>query len=138
MPKNLTLKVDFKSRDERHENWRGGGRGGGAAVGDPLLRVRQYDPAVVEQLRVLRFFRSAGISTEAIAAMFAGDAPHTKARNRHEIVLKRTAELDELIVEARRMKRRLTKLLVCKCRGDMKRCVIFREKRIAWDRLRLC
>jgi DNA-binding transcriptional MerR regulator len=100
--------------------------------------IRDYDPAVVEQLRVLRFFRSAGLSTEAIAAMFAGGSPVAKARNRHEIVVKRMAELDELIAEARMMKRRLTKLLACECEGNTKRCVIFKEKRSAWSRRRAC
>ncbi|HVR46541.1 MAG TPA: MerR family transcriptional regulator [Candidatus Binatia bacterium] len=100
--------------------------------------VREYGPEVVEQLRVLRFFRSAGVSTQAIAVMFAGASPVTKARNRHEIVLKRMAELDEVITEARRMRRRLTKLLACDCRGDTKRCVIFKEKRPDWSRRRVC
>jgi MerR family redox-sensitive transcriptional activator SoxR len=99
--------------------------------------IREYDPAVVEQLRVLRFFRSAGISTEAIAAMFVAGSSAARARNRHEIVLKRMAELDELVAEAHRMKRRLTKLLACECHGDLKRCVIFKEK-ATWNRRRLC
>ena len=100
--------------------------------------IREYDPAVIEQLRVLRFYRSVGISTEAIATMFAGDSALTKARNRHDIVLRRMAELDDVIVEARRMKRRLSKLLACECEGDMKRCVIFKEKSTAWSKRRAC
>ena len=98
--------------------------------------IREYDPAAVEQLRVLRFFRSAGVSTEAIAAMFSGDSTR-RARNRHAVVLKRMAELDELIADARQMKRRLTELLACECRGDTKRCVIFKERR-ASNRRRAC
>lgn len=90
--------------------------------------IREYDPGVVEQLRVLRFYRSVGISTESLAAMFADDAPIAKAQNRHAIVLRRMAELDEVIVRARQMKRRLVKLLACECEGDTRRCVIFREK----------
>jgi DNA-binding transcriptional MerR regulator len=87
--------------------------------------IRDYEPAVIEQLRVLRFFRSVGISTEDIASMFAGGPALTRSRNRHAIVLRRMAELDDVIGEARRMKRRLTKLLECECHGDTKRCVIF-------------
>jgi MerR family redox-sensitive transcriptional activator SoxR len=100
--------------------------------------IRDYDPAVVEQLRVLRFFRSVGISTEAIASMFAGESPVTRSRNRHAVVLRRMEELDDVIGEARRMKRRLTKLLACECHGDAKRCVIFREKGMAWSKRSIC
>jgi MerR family redox-sensitive transcriptional activator SoxR len=90
--------------------------------------VRVYDRGIIEQLRVLRFFRSAGVSTEALAGMFAGDNAIAKTQSRHAIVFKRIGELDELIAEARSMKRRLKKLLDCRCEGDAKRCVIFKEK----------
>lgn len=89
--------------------------------------IRDYDLAIVEQLRVLRFYRSVGISTEAIAAMFAESSAQAKAQNRHAIALRRMAELDEVIAQARQMKRRLTKLLACECQGNTKRCIIFRE-----------
>lgn len=100
--------------------------------------IRDYDPSVVEQLRVLRFLRSVGISTEDIAATFAGGSAVTRSRNRHAVVLRRMGELDDVIGEARRMKRRLTKLLECECHGDTKRCVIFREKRTAWTKRSIC
>lgn len=89
--------------------------------------IREYDSGAVEQLRVLRFFRSVGISTEAIAAMFAENSAQAKAQNRHAVVLDRLAELDGVIAQAHQMKRRLRKLLACECQGDVKRCVIFRS-----------
>jgi len=88
--------------------------------------VRDYDRAIVEQLRILRFFRSAGFSTGALAVMFAGETPVATAKNRHAIVLKRVDELDDLILQARTMKQRLKKLLDCNCQGDRKRCIIFK------------
>jgi DNA-binding transcriptional MerR regulator len=100
--------------------------------------IRQYDARIVEQLRVLRFFRSAGMSTEAIASIFADGTTAAKTRNRHAIVLKRMAELDEVIVQARRMRRRLTKLLACECHGEPRHCVIFKEKPVAYGRRRAC
>jgi MerR family redox-sensitive transcriptional activator SoxR len=93
--------------------------------------VREYDRGIVEQLRVLRFFRAAGISTDALATMFAGESVSARAQSRHAIVIKRMDELDELIVQARAMKRRLKNLLDCQCQGDLKRCVIFKEERRA-------
>ena len=88
--------------------------------------IRVYDRSIVEQLRVLRFFRSSGISIESLAAMFAADTGAAR-QNRHEIVLRRIADLDKVIDDAKTMKRRLRKLLGCKCDGDTRRCVIFQD-----------
>jgi len=87
--------------------------------------IRDYEPAVVEQLRVLRFYRSTGVSIDDLATMFSGDA-RKRRENAHQIVLRRIAEIDDVIAEARSMKRRLRKLLDCDCNGDAKRCVIFK------------
>ena len=87
--------------------------------------VRDYDSSAVEQVRVLRFYRSTGVSVENLAAMFSGDT-RRRRENAHEVVLRRIAEIDGVIAEARSMKRRLRKLLGCRCNGDSKRCVIFR------------
>jgi DNA-binding transcriptional MerR regulator len=88
--------------------------------------IRHYDPSVVEQLRVLRFYRSSGVSIEDLAAMFSDDTA-SRSQNRHEIVVRRIEELDRLILDAQAMKRRLRKLLDCKCNGNRRRCVIFKE-----------
>lgn len=86
--------------------------------------IRDYDPSVVEQLKVLRFYRATGISIENLASMFSGEAD-TCTMNRHVIVQRRIAELDMFIKEARGMKRRLQGLLACECNGDQQKCVIF-------------
>jgi DNA-binding transcriptional MerR regulator len=94
----------------------------------PLRRngIRNFDPSVVEQLRVLRFFRSTGVSIEDLAAMFSDDA-FERSRNRHDVVTRRLDDLDRVIGEARAMKRRLRSLLACTCKGDTRKCVIFAE-----------
>jgi DNA-binding transcriptional MerR regulator len=87
--------------------------------------IRDYDPSAVEQLRVLRFYRSAGVSVEELAMMFSGGAK-IRRENAHAVVLRRIAEIEDVIAQARSMKRRLRGLLGCQCNGDSKRCIIFR------------
>jgi DNA-binding transcriptional MerR regulator len=89
--------------------------------------IRNYDPAIVESVRVLRFYRSVGVSIGDLVAMFGPRKPNVKLRSQHDVVLRRMAEIDRLIDQARAMKRRLRKLLGCRCGGDRKRCVIFKE-----------
>jgi MerR family copper efflux transcriptional regulator len=89
--------------------------------------IRTYDPATVERVRVLRFYRSAGVSIDDLATMFGDREPKAKLRSQHDVVRLRMAEIDRLIDEARAMKRRLRKLLGCRCGGDRKQCVIFKE-----------
>lgn len=88
--------------------------------------IRDYDPAAVEQVRVLRFYRSTGMSVEDLAALFSSHARRDR-ENAHEVVLRRVAELDGVIAEARWMKRRLRKWLECRCNGDSTRCIIFKS-----------
>jgi DNA-binding transcriptional MerR regulator len=89
--------------------------------------IRTYDPATVERVRVLRFYRSSGVSIDDLASMFGDREAKAKLRSQHDVVRLRMAEIDRLIDEARAMKRRLRKLLDCRCGGDRKRCVIFKE-----------
>lgn len=89
--------------------------------------IRTYGPATVESVRVLRFYRSAGVSIDDLAAMFGDREPKAKLRSQHDVVLRRVAEIDRLIDHARAMKRRLRKLLRCRCGGNRTRCVIFTE-----------
>src|ERR1700694_1439561 len=86
--------------------------------------IRQYDPAIVEHLTVVRFFRSSGVSVESLATMFGPDKT-ARSKNRHAAVARRIVELDEMIAHARRMKKRLQGLAACECQGDRKKCVIF-------------
>jgi DNA-binding transcriptional MerR regulator len=87
--------------------------------------IREYDASTIEQLRILRFYRASGVSIESLISMASAD-PARRNKNRHEIVLRRIAELDGVIKEAGAMKRRLLSLLDCDCGGDMRKCVIFR------------
>lgn len=87
--------------------------------------IREYDGATIEQLRVLRFFRETGVTIANLVSMTSGE-PRSRAQNRHEVVLRRISELDNVIDEARAMKRRLRSLLDCECNGDKRKCVIFR------------
>lgn len=89
--------------------------------------IRRYDPSIVEHLRVLRFYRSVGVSVEDLVAMFGARESSAKARSQHDVVIRRIEEIDRVIAQARSMKRRLRGLLACRCGGDRKRCVIFRE-----------
>jgi len=86
--------------------------------------IRDYDASIVEQLRVLRFFRSSGVSIESLGSMFSDGRAGRESR--HEVVLRRIAELDELVKQAHAMKRRLRGLLDCECNGDRRKCMIFR------------
>lgn len=88
--------------------------------------IRHYDAAIIESLRVIRFYRSVGVSIEDLIAMFGSRAPEN-IRSQHEVVERRIEEIDDVIAQARAMKRRLRKLLACECGGDRKRCVIFRS-----------
>ena len=87
--------------------------------------IRSYDAGVIEHLRVLRFYRSVGVSIDDLASMF-GRGPTANVRSQHEVVEQRIKEIDDVIAQARVMKQRLRKLLRCRCGGDRSRCVIFR------------
>lgn len=87
--------------------------------------MRDYDATIVDQLKVLRFYRTSGISIQTLVALFARE-PKAKPTDKHEATLRRIEELDGIIKDARKMKERLRALLDCKCRGDRRKCVIFR------------
>jgi len=86
--------------------------------------IRQYDSSSIQQLKVLRFYRSSGVSVDSLASMFLEDKS-ARRKNRHQAVLRRIDELDRAISQARSMRRRLQGLLNCGCKGDLKKCVIF-------------
>lgn len=76
--------------------------------------VREYDPSIVDQLRILCFLRQSGVSIRGLAA-----------KDRHAEVERRIAELEAFITNATEMKHRLQSLLKCQCNGDSAKCVIF-------------
>ena len=85
---------------------------------------RDYDEAVLEQLQILRFFRSSGFSIRTLSEIL-GEEGRSNGADRGEIVRRRIAELDEYIQEASTMRTRLHSVLACECDGDKTRCVIF-------------
>lgn len=87
--------------------------------------MRDYDPSAIDELRIIAFYRSCGVSIDRIAKV----APNrTSGReDAHDVVRRRLAELDAVVAQAQTMKRRLRSWLRCKCRRDRRRCVIFRE-----------
>jgi MerR family redox-sensitive transcriptional activator SoxR len=87
--------------------------------------IRNYDVDIVDQLKVLRFYRASGISIQSLATLFAG-SNKAEREYTHEAMVRRIAELETIIKDARGMKERLRKLLDCKCHGDRRKCVIFR------------
>ncbi len=44
--------------------------------------IRRYDSAIVESLRVLKFYRSVGVSIEDLAAMFGNAAANVRSNTR--------------------------------------------------------
>ncbi len=85
--------------------------------------VRCYDPSVVERLKVIRFYRSSGISIRTLAALAASEGEERRARRR-ALTQRRIADLDALIAGAQAAKQRLEDALACACRGDPGVCTM--------------
>ena len=76
--------------------------------------VRDYEEAILDDLQILRFLRSTGLSIRSLAA-----------DDRRAELERRIAELDSLIANAAAMKARLEGVLACRCNGDRHSCTIF-------------
>ena len=86
--------------------------------------LRCYGPEMVDQLKVLQFYRASGVSIRSLASIAA--SKQDEARHaRRATVQKRIADLDVCIADAKRAKRRLEQLLACQCGGTRSKCVIF-------------
>ncbi len=88
--------------------------------------VRQYDAETIDQLKILRFFRSSGIPVKSLAAM----ADHKlDSVSRRSIVLevleRQIAGIDSWIDEAQQTKALLEKAIECRCDGVTAKCPIF-------------
>ena len=87
--------------------------------------ARQYDDGAVDQVKVLRFFRRAGISIRGLATITSKDCG---SNTRRDVVLdvlhRRIAELDALMIEVQETKQRLEETIACECNGDLKICPI--------------
>jgi MerR family copper efflux transcriptional regulator len=89
--------------------------------------ARQYDDAAVDQVRILRFLRRAGITVRNIAAVAPQQAGSKVRREVWLSVLqRRIADLDALVIEAQETKRRLEETIACQCDGDATICPVFR------------
>jgi MerR family redox-sensitive transcriptional activator SoxR len=89
--------------------------------------ARQYDDDVVDQLKILRFFRRAGITIRGLSTI---TSQQRESNVRREVVLgvlqRRIADLDALMIEAQETKRRLEESIACRCNGEAKTCSILR------------
>lgn len=86
--------------------------------------IRRYEPDVANQLRLVAFYRSCGVSIPEIATIF-GAATGRRRETAHGAVRRRIDELETLIAHARSMQRRLRALQRCRCGGDRSRCVAY-------------
>jgi DNA-binding transcriptional MerR regulator len=78
--------------------------------------VRDYDAGAVHRIKLLRFYRSGGMSVRSLAAA-----------DRRAAVQRRIAEIDEGIARARVMKKRLERSLACECHGDLEKCPLIAQ-----------
>lgn len=87
--------------------------------------ARQYDDDAVDQVKVLRLFRRAGITIRGLATIAS---QQRGSKMRREAVLgvlqRRIADLDALMIEVQETKQRLEETIACQCNGDLKVCPI--------------
>jgi DNA-binding transcriptional MerR regulator len=89
--------------------------------------ARQYDDSAVDQVRILRFLRRAGVTVRGIASITSQQRETDAPRGVWLGVLQqRIAELDALMIEAQATKRRLEETIACRCEGDAAVCPVFR------------
>jgi len=87
--------------------------------------ARLYDDTAVDQLKVLRFLRRAGITIRGLASITSQQRGSIVRREVLVGVLRqRIADLDSLMIEAQESKRRLEETIACQCDGDPKACQI--------------
>ena len=86
--------------------------------------ARCYDHDIIDQLKILQFFRASGVSIRTLAAIAAPDRD-VASDVRREAVQRRIADLEVAIADAQLAKSRLEQLLVCHCEGVRNDCVIF-------------
>jgi len=92
--------------------------------------MRQYDDETVDQVKVLRFFRRAGITIAGLASISSQQNGLDKRRDVWVgLVQQRIADLDALMIEAQETKRRLEATIACECEGEAKLCAILQAER---------
>ena len=87
---------------------------------------RQYEPAVVDELKALRFYRASGIPIRGLASI-ARHAPGSKARRDVwvDVLEARIADLDVWMSEAERVRGMLEAAVECRCKGERDKCAVF-------------
>ncbi len=93
-----------------------------AAVGRRGLH-RQFDPSVLERLALIALGRSAGLSLDEIASMFATDG---RPRIDRKVLADKADELDRSIRKLQSMRDGLRHAAVCPARSHME-CPTFRR-----------
>ena len=88
--------------------------------------IRQYDEDVIDQLKILRFFRANGIPIRDLAAIVS-QRPGSEARRAVwlEVLQNRIVDLESSMKKAQKTKRLLEETIECHCEGDRNRCSIF-------------
>ena len=87
--------------------------------------MRQYDDDAVDQLKILRFFRRAGISIRGLSTIASPRPGSNVPREVWVGVLRgRIDDLDAWMVEAQETKRRLEETIACHCEGDPSICTV--------------
>jgi len=87
--------------------------------------ARQYDDDIIDQLKILRFLRRAGITIRGLATI-SSQQRGTEVRREVwlGVIRQRIADLDALMIEAQETKRRLEETIACECAGDPRICPI--------------
>jgi len=94
--------------------------------------ARQYDDDIIDQLKILRFLRRAGITIRGLATI-SSQQRGTKVRREVwlGVIRQRIADLDALMIEAQETKRRLEETIACECAGDPRICPILQADKEA-------
>ena len=87
--------------------------------------ARHYEADVIDQLRVIRFFRTAGVPIRQLLSI-AEQRPRSKARRETwtHVLRNRIAALDALVEEAGETRLMLERAIACQCGENRDRCVL--------------
>jgi len=88
--------------------------------------VRHYGPDAVDELKAIRYYRSGGVRIRQLAAI-AKHARGSQARYDawSAAMTARIADLDAMIIEAKRERELLEHAVACRCREDQTDCVVY-------------
>ena len=94
--------------------------------------ARQYDDDAVDQLKILRVLRMAGVSIRGLAAITSQQRGTSVRRDVLLGVLqRRITEIDALMLEAQAARQLLEEAIACECNGDPQSCVVLPADEIA-------